>query len=114
MTVNLIGAIRLIPDSRRFLIVDDSWATIGSCNLHKNSLVGHSEMNAAIWDPRIARGLRASLFAEHLGQETAYLDDAAALRLYRRIADENRHRRDVGDPDWQGLPFSLDPANYAE
>jgi hypothetical protein len=36
---------------------------------------------------------------------------AAALRLYRLIAQANRRRH---DPDWQGLAYRLDPASYAE
>jgi len=39
---------------------------------------------------------------------------AAALRLYRLIAQANRRRHDAGDPDWQGLAYRLDPASYAE
>jgi cardiolipin synthase A/B len=54
-----------------------------------------------------------TLFAEHLGQDTAHLDAAAALRLYRRIAQANRRRHDAGDPDWQGFAYRLDPATYA-
>jgi cardiolipin synthase len=98
----------------KIMVVDDAWATVGSCNLHSNSLYGHSEMNASIWDAAVARGLRTTLFAEHLGQDTAQLDAAAALRLYRRIAQANRRRHDAGDPDWQGLAYRLDPASYAE
>ena len=36
---------------------------------------------------------------------------AAALRLYRLIAQANRRRHDA---DWQGLAYRLDPASYAE
>ena len=39
---------------------------------------------------------------------------AAALRLYRLIAQANRRRHDAGDPDWLGLAYRLDPASYAE
>ncbi len=60
-----------------------------------------------------SRALRCELFSEHLGQGTADLDDLAAMSLYRQIARDNRRRRDVGDFDWQGLAFSLDPATYA-
>jgi cardiolipin synthase len=96
----------------KLMLIDDAWATIGSCNLHRNSLFGHTEMNASFWDPQLVRSLRCELLAEHLGQDTADLDDRAALRLYRRVAMENRRRRDVGDSAWQGLAFSLDPAAY--
>ena len=81
----------------KIMLVDDTWATIGSCNLHAHSLTGHSEMNASIWDPEVARALRCELLAEHLGRDTAAIDDVAALRLYREIARENRRRRDAGN-----------------
>jgi cardiolipin synthase A/B len=99
----------------KIMLVDDAWATIGSCNLHAPSLFGHTEMNAAFWDPAVVRALRCELLAEHLGQDTASLDDCAALGLYRRVAQANRQKRDAGDlAAWQGLAFSLDPARFGE
>lgn len=86
----------------KLMVVDDVWATIGSCNLHARSLTGHSEMNASIWDESVARACRCVLFARHLGVDTAALDDVAALQLYRQFAHENR-----------GLVFALSPAAYA-
>jgi cardiolipin synthase A/B len=94
------------------MLVDDAWATIGSCNLHTHSLFGNTEMNASIWDPEIVRALRCELLAEHLDQDTAGIDDRAALRRFREIARENRRRHDAGDFKWQGLAFSLDAATY--
>ena len=96
----------------KVMLVDDAWATIGSCNLHAHSLGGHTEMNAAIWDRQVAHGLRCELLAEHLGRDTAGIDDRAALRLYREIARDNCRRRDAGDYNGQGQAFSLDPARY--
>jgi cardiolipin synthase A/B len=96
----------------KVMLIDDTWATIGSCNLHAASVLGNSEMNVTFWDPPVVRALRCQLLAEHLGLETAGLDDRSALGAYRKIARENRRRRDTGDPDWQGLAFSLDPAAY--
>jgi cardiolipin synthase len=52
----------------KLMIVDDEWATIGSCNLHAYSLGGHSEMNASIWDASVARDLRDRLRREHEGK----------------------------------------------
>jgi cardiolipin synthase len=98
----------------KIMLIDDAWATIGSCNLHSNSLFGHSEMNASIWDDAIVRDLRCALLSEHLGQDTGHLDARAALRLYRDIAERNRRRRDAGDSNWQGLACRLDPACYGE
>ncbi|TDF95075.1 phospholipase D-like domain-containing protein [Paenibacillus piri] len=98
----------------KIMLVDDAWATIGSCNLHSNSLFGHSEMNAAIWDPKVVQTLRRQLLSEHLGQDTGQLDDRAALRLYRNVACENRLSGERGDFNWQGLAYSLDPTTYGE
>lgn len=51
----------------KLMIVDDAWATIGSCNLHRHSLGGSSEMNASIWDAAVARDLRERLRRKHDG-----------------------------------------------
>jgi phosphatidylserine/phosphatidylglycerophosphate/cardiolipin synthase-like enzyme len=96
----------------KLMLVDDAWATIGSCNLHRNSLFGHTELNAAFWDPEHVRSLRCRLLAEHLGCDTGHLDDREALMLYRRIAVENARKRQLGRNDWDGLAFRLDPAAY--
>lgn len=97
----------------KIMLIDDAWATIGSCNLHVYSLFGNAEMNASFWDPPTARALRCGLLAEHLGQDVTGLDDRAALALYRGVARDNRRRHEAGDPDWRGLAFSLDPGSYA-
>jgi cardiolipin synthase len=94
------------------MLVDDGWATIGSCNLHYNSLYGHSELNASFWAPEIVRGLRRELFAEHLGHDTVHLDDCAALRLFREVAIANRDRGSTGQTPWEGLAFAIDPGAY--
>jgi hypothetical protein len=69
-------------------------------------------MNATFWSPETVRALRCELFQEHLDLDTSPLDDRAALRSFRQVALENRRRFDAGDPDWQGLAFTLDPARY--
>ncbi|CAN0069670.1 unnamed protein product, partial [Phaeothamnion confervicola] len=97
----------------KLMVIDDAWATIGSCNLHALSLSGHSEMNASIWDESVVRAFRCTLLAKHLGVDTTSLDDAAAVRLYRRLAHENRRKLESGDPEWQGSVFALSPAAYA-
>jgi cardiolipin synthase A/B len=96
----------------KLMLADDVWATIGSCNLHANSLCGHSEMNVSIWDPAVVRELRCALLAEHLGVDTAHLDDLAALRLYQSVANENGRKRAGGQIDWQGLAFALPQECY--
>jgi cardiolipin synthase A/B len=98
----------------KIMLVDDAWATIGSCNLHANSLSGNTEMNAAIWDQAVVRTLRCQLLAEHLGLDTADLDDRAALALYRQVARENRLGINQRDFIWQGLAFALSPSDYGK
>jgi cardiolipin synthase len=109
----LVGIAALDGQERRpiyvhckLMIVDDAWSTIGSCNLHANSLGGQTEMNASIWDAAVARDLRCALFQKHLGVDTTALDGVEALGLYRRIADAN------GGADWQGEVFTLEPQTY--
>jgi len=96
------------------MLIDDEWATIGSSNLHSNSLSGHTEINGSIWDGAVVRPLRCALLAEHLGHDTENLDARSALRLYRSIAVENRRRRDTKNPVWRGIAYRLDPASYGE
>ena len=98
----------------KVMIVDDVWATIGSCNLHAFSLEGSTEMNCSFDDPDIARLLRCELMAEHLGRDVAALDERAAMALFREIADANRYRYDTGARDWHGLVYRLDAASYGE
>lgn len=96
------------------MLVDDSWATAGSCNLHANSLTGHTETNLAVRDEALVRALRCTLFAEHLGEDTAELDDRAALRLFREVARENAARGKHGGSAWRGLAFALAATTYGE
>jgi cardiolipin synthase A/B len=96
----------------KLMLVDDEWATVGSCNLHRYSLFGNSEMNVAFSDPDTVHALRCELLHEHLGHDTSGLDDRDAFRLFRSIARENRRKFDAGNHAWQGLAFALDPAAY--
>ena len=116
----LAGLAGLGADGRRkpvyvhakLMLVDDVWATVGSCNLHRYSLFGNGEMNAAFSDPDTVRAMRSELLQEHLDHDTSHMDDRSALRLFRKIALENRKRFEAGDHIWQGLAFRLDPATY--
>jgi cardiolipin synthase A/B len=91
----------------KMMLVDDAWATVGSCNLHRHSLLGNSEMNVAFSDPDAVRAMRVELFTEHLSWDTSGMDDRSALQLFRAIAKENGNRRERGDHAWQGLAFIL-------
>jgi cardiolipin synthase A/B len=96
----------------KLMLVDDEWATVGSCNLHYFSLFGNGEINAAFSDSNTVRAFRCELFREHLDQDTFGLDDRIALHLYRKIARANRRKFEAGDHTWQGLAFELDLATY--
>jgi phosphatidylserine/phosphatidylglycerophosphate/cardiolipin synthase-like enzyme len=48
-------------------IVDDRWATIGSANLNSRGMSHDAELNVAVLDDAVARGLRLTLWAEHAG-----------------------------------------------
>jgi phosphatidylserine/phosphatidylglycerophosphate/cardiolipin synthase-like enzyme len=96
----------------KMMVIDDIWATVGSCNLHPFSLAGHTEMNASLWDAEVAQGLRRTLLDRHLGVATGHLDDRAALRLFKDVARANRRRMEAGEADWQGSVFGLSPETY--
>lgn len=96
----------------KLMLVDDEWATVGSCNLHHHSLFGNGELNAAFREPATVRAMRVELFREHLAVDTSEMSDAGALRLFRRIASDNRRRHECRDPNWQGLAFSLNMETY--
>lgn len=96
----------------KLILVDDAWASVGSCNLHHYSLFGNGELNVAFRDPASVRALRAELFQEHLGVPTSELTDTEALGLFRHVARANRARHEANDPDWQGMAIALDPATY--
>jgi phosphatidylserine/phosphatidylglycerophosphate/cardiolipin synthase-like enzyme len=48
-------------------MVDDRWTTVGSANLNSRGMSHDAELNVAILDEDFSRGLRVSLWAEHLG-----------------------------------------------
>jgi cardiolipin synthase len=96
----------------KIALVDDAWATIGSANVGNRSFFGDTGLNASFWHAPTVRALREELLREHLGRDTAGLDDRAALALYREIARANRARRNAGQP-LEGLALALDPATYA-
>ena len=118
----LCGMAGLSGDGRRnpvyvhskLMLVDDEWASVGSCNLHHYSLFGNGELNVAFGDSATVRAMRVELFQEHLAADTAEMDDLDAHLLFRRIAHANRKRHEQSDPRWQGLAFSLDVATYGQ
>ncbi len=95
----------------KIALVDDVWATIGSTNVADRSFRGDTEMNASFWHRPTVQALRVELLLEHLGMDTAALDDAAALRLYRERARKNAAARAQGRR-LDGLAYEIDPVRY--
>ncbi len=62
--------------------------------------------------PTLRARCAAALFDQHLGVDTASLDDRVALQMFRDIARANRDRLGRQAPDWQGLVFALTPETY--
>lgn len=98
----------------KLMLIDDAWATIGSANLHRFSLFGNGELNAAIYSRETARAFRVALFQEHLALDTSAMDDVEALRQFRKIARANREKLAAGHHDWQGLAFTLEISTYGK
>jgi phosphatidylserine/phosphatidylglycerophosphate/cardiolipin synthase-like enzyme len=106
------GRLRDIYVHAKAATIDDSWGTIGSCNIGARSFFGDTELNVTFWAPDVARRLRVDLLSEHLGVDTSQLDDRASFALYRDRAHANAQRRAQGAP-LDGLAFAMDPRTYA-
>jgi cardiolipin synthase len=105
------GALKSIYIHDKIMLVDDCWATIGSCNIASRSFFRDCELNAAIWDEDFVQALRVELLHEHLGIDTSRMQDRDALALYREAARVNAQARHRGEA-MNGLAFALDPALY--
>jgi phosphatidylserine/phosphatidylglycerophosphate/cardiolipin synthase-like enzyme len=82
-------------------IVDDAWITIGSANLNEHSLFNDSEVNVVTCDPKLARGTRLRLWAEHLErpvEEVSGEPGHVVDQLWNPIAAEQLERRRGGEP----------------
>lgn len=106
------GVYRDVYVHAKIALVDDAFATIGSCNVAKRSFFGDTELNASFWHEPSVRALRCELLQEHLAVDTRKLDDREALRRYADIARTNTARRARGER-LHGLAFAIDPARYA-
>ena len=95
------------------MLVDGVWATVGSCNLHAYSLGGNAELNASVWDAEVTRSLRQTLFAKHLGIDSATMDDGVALQLLRETAAANASKLAKRQYDLRGLAFEIAARAYA-
>jgi cardiolipin synthase A/B len=88
----------------KVMLVDDVFATIGSCNIRTTSFFRQTEINASMYDPKVVQALRCELFDEHLGVDTRRMEDVTTLCLYAETARLNAECR---DEDWQGNVFAF-------
>lgn len=102
------GARHPVHVHSKLMLVDDAWATVGSANLHHHSAWGNGELNAAFHHAPTVRAMRVALFREHLGVDTAHMDDDTALRCFTAVAAENRDRHSRGETTWRGMAIRLD------
>ena len=106
------GTRRPVYVHSKLMLIDDEWASVGSCNVHHYSMNGNGELNAAVWDRAFVRALRVELLREHLGSDTSELTDAEALDHFRVVAQANRRRHESHDSWWQGMAIALDATSY--
>ncbi len=68
-STNIDGAehYRPIYVHAKVAIIDDLWSTVGSANLNNRGMRDDTEMNVATLHAELARELRLTLWAEHLG-----------------------------------------------
>jgi phosphatidylserine/phosphatidylglycerophosphate/cardiolipin synthase-like enzyme len=88
----------------KVMLVDDVFATIGSCNIRTTSFFRQTEINASLYDPKVVQALRCELFDEHLSVDTRRMEDVTALCLYAETA---RLHAECRDDDWQGNVFAF-------
>lgn len=92
-------------------IIDDSWATVGSCNIGARSFFGDTELNVSFISPADAKAFRAELVLEHTGLDTSAESGVAAAQQLQARARQNAACLAEGTrPD--GLIFALDPRTY--
>jgi len=91
----------------KIMLIDDAFATIGSCNIRTRAFFEHTEMNASVRDAEFARSLRNQLLQEHLDLDTHGLTDVEALRLFADVARRNIPRSGRAGHDRQGIAVQL-------
>jgi cardiolipin synthase len=96
----------------KLMLIDDYWATIGSCNIGARSFFGDTELNLSFWCRPTVVALRTELFKEHLDIDTSDMDDRQAMAMWREIAKRNALLGLAATEPWKGLAFALDPATY--
>ncbi len=94
-------------------LIDDAWCLVGSANLNDRGLVTDTELDAVVCDAPLARGLRAALWAEHLGmspQDVAAADPTALIDgAWRARAAANAAIIGRGDEPLDGAVCRYEP-----
>jgi phosphatidylserine/phosphatidylglycerophosphate/cardiolipin synthase-like enzyme len=73
-------------------IIDDLWSTLGSANLNNRGMRDDTELNVAVLNAELARGLRMLLWAEHL----ELIGEESMLTVARHLGHQ-RQRRSVDE-----------------
>lgn len=95
----------------KMMLVDDSWATIGSTNFMGRSFFQETEMNASFWCPEAVKQLRTELFEEHLEEDMGELNERRAFARFAEHARLNAVRFAAREP-LQGLAHALETETY--
>ena len=86
-------------------VIDDVWATVGSANLNNRGMRDDAEMNVAVLNPGLVRGLRLMLWAEHLAlYDESDLFDVARFLGHQQQSPEDSAR---GERIWQQVQETL-------
>ena len=73
-------------------IIDDLWSTVGSANLNNRGMRDDTELNVAVLNEELARGLRMLLWAEHL----ELIGEESMLTVARHLGHQ-RQRQNVDE-----------------
>jgi phosphatidylserine/phosphatidylglycerophosphate/cardiolipin synthase-like enzyme len=93
----------------KLMIVDDRFMTVGSCNINDRGFEFEGELNLAIVDPPLARGLRLDLWRSHLGGDPRIEGDIDAdVAVWKEHAARNRSYQ-VGSEPPQSRVFPFVP-----
>jgi phosphatidylserine/phosphatidylglycerophosphate/cardiolipin synthase-like enzyme len=75
----------------KILLVDDTFLTVGSCNVNDRGFEMEGEINLAVVDPALARETRLRLWREHLqGDGRLSGDIARDVAVWKEHAERNR------------------------
>jgi phosphatidylserine/phosphatidylglycerophosphate/cardiolipin synthase-like enzyme len=84
----------------KLMIIDDSMFTLGSANLNTRSFATDSELNIATNEPKLSKGLRKKVWAQHTktldGGEGGYKEIVKTFELWQFMAQQNLNFKNQG------------------